>query len=294
MYLPSRLLIKILRRLSSALFVVARGLWYALPLQIQHASSMRPIANTIFRFARKTQTRAPNALYTRFLRNRPQLDVLTNLLLSKGKSELSVASLGCSCGAEINSLIYLVKRQKSDVNLHATGIDNSQSAIERAVRGYFSLNDPELQGLTTNEVDELFDRHGEILNVKSAFRSTIRYYCQDAFDKSAVFGAESQDLVIVNNVFVHMQDNEVPRSFARALGYVRPGGYICVWGIDLELREHIVTEHQLISISDNDKAIYIADERSREVWPWKYEGLEPFNERHPKRALRYATIFKKC
>lgn len=56
-----------------------------------------------------------------------------------GRSNLAAAVIGCSIGAELDSLLALCNREGGEVSATITGIDASRTAVEAASRGLYKL-----------------------------------------------------------------------------------------------------------------------------------------------------------
>jgi hypothetical protein len=79
------------------------------------------------------------------------------------------------------------------------------------------------------------------------------------------------------------------RNIAR---YVRPGGYLFLSGIDLDIRTKVAQELGWLPLQDLLEEIHDGDPRMKGFWPCHYGGLEPLNKRRADWRLRYASAFQ--
>src|SRR2546429_9038375 len=75
-------------------------------------------------------------LGTFFLRNRPQLELISRLanLRAQGRA-VRVAVLGCSIGAEVYSILWSIRSRYPDVAVATTAVDISEDVIAVAREG---------------------------------------------------------------------------------------------------------------------------------------------------------------
>jgi len=78
------------------------------------------------------------------------------------------------------------------------------------------------------------------------------------------------------------------RNIARL---VAPDGYLCVGGVDLDVRSRTVRELGLIPVTARIEDIYRAEEGMLTAWPLSFWGLEPMDRGRQERPARYATVY---
>jgi hypothetical protein len=71
-----------------------------------------------------------------------------------------------------------------------------------------------------------------------------------------------------------------------------PGGYLFTWGVDLDVRTHVVQNLGLSPILDKIQDVHNADQPALRAWPLLWWGLEPLDKGRPDWAVRYATVFQ--
>lgn len=254
---------------------------------------MLKLGKVVFEINRRYQPRTPGALYTRFFRNRPQLEVLRELVRGWAPvSLLKIAVFGCSTGAELYSVVWMACNCRPDLQVLAYGLDLSETAIEKARKGVYSLDGHETERPVPEGVEGLFIRHEEYVEVTEALRKCVTWFVGDACDPRVLERMGQCDIVLADNFLVHMEDDCAATCLKNILKTVAPGGVLSVWGINLDVRQEVVREMGLIPISNKVEEIYRADDRALEVWPWKYWGAEPLDKTRPDWMVRYSSIFR--
>jgi hypothetical protein len=129
----------------SAWLRLNRLLWKALPSSVTAVGPARLYGDLLHKLVRTQEFRA-QAFSTYFLRNRPQLELIRQLLKQWTDGEtLRVCVLGCSTGAEAYSLAWIIRSARPDLKLVLTAVDSSKQAVEVAQRGVYPLSASELR-----------------------------------------------------------------------------------------------------------------------------------------------------
>jgi len=258
---------------------------------------MRTIGDFIHELTRKYQVRTPSALYTRFFRNPPQLEVLNNVLQRYPEaSTVKFTVLGCSTGAEVYSALWNMKMSRPDLFISSSGVDISSSAIGTARIGRYLLGANELEGL-----GELFHAYPENLflpqenqvEVSPDLRRGITWHVEDARNPRLLEILGMQDIVFANNFLVHYPPSDAEACLSNILRILAPGGFLFIWGVDPEVKTRFVQQAGLSPYDYLIREVYLADERAREVWPWKYWGHEPLDTKRRDWKTRYGTVFQR-
>ncbi len=208
---------------------------------------------------------------TFFFRNRPELDLLLRLLNQKPKgSALDVAVLACSKGAEVYSISFAIQCSRQDLNVRLHALDIDRDILEFAERGVYSFKttngssalDPDSLGLvadvaaktsrnqntsifermSSREIEAMFQPEGELLKVKPQFRAGIVWQIGDARDPGLVNTLGLQDIVFANRFLCHMPREEAEACLLNLARLVKPGGYVFVSGVDLDVRSKVAGE----------------------------------------------------
>lgn len=273
-------------------------LWNRLPSSLTTLGPISLYGRFLHTLARIDGVRG-QAFSTYFLRNRPQLELIRHLLAQKGHTDiLRVAVLGCSIGAEVYSVAWTVQSARPDLKLILCAVDVSKQAVEFAKRGIYSLAAPELsntaifQRMTADEMEELFDQGGEAATVKPWIKQGIDWHVADVGKQEILDALGPQDMVVANNFLCHMDDSEAERCLRNIARLVRPGGYLFVSGIDLNVRTKVARDLAWKPVEELLEEIHEGDGCLRPHWPCHYGGLEPLNKKRPDWRIRYAAAFQ--
>lgn len=272
--------------------------WNHLPPSWTALAPMRSYGSLLHALARAENVRG-QALSTFFLRNRPELDLIRRLLQPKGRSEvLSVAVLACSTGAEAYSVAWRIRSARPDLKLIMNAVDISKQAVEFAKRGVYSFTAPELSNtriferMSPAEIDEFFDRDGDAATVKPWIKAGIEWRVGDVGEPETVDTLGSQDMVVANNFLCHMSDSEAEKCLRNIARLVKPGGYLFVSGVHLEVRTKVARDLGWTPVTELLEEIHEGDGCLRPIWPCHYAGLEPLDKKRKDWQIRYACAFR--
>jgi chemotaxis methyl-accepting protein methylase len=243
--------------------------------------------------------------HTHFFRNVPMLEVIRDQMARhRVGATVRIASIGCSTGPELYSLLWLIRSARPDLKIVAHGVDISAGVLEVARRGAYRLGVAEGQigcfpaGRAEIEAEDL--RHAQNVlepapdgayQVRQWLREGVTWRTGDALDPELAKAIGPQDLVIANN-FLGPLDEDVAEACLRNLArLVVPGGILVVDGVDFELKTRVIPSLRLSPVTDRIEEIHAADP-SKAGWPWTRWGHEPFDRRRADRDLRYAAIFR--
>jgi SAM-dependent methyltransferase len=282
----------------NAYLQVNQRLWNIVPSFI---TACRPVAfygAVLHKLACRQGVRA-QAFSTCFLRNRPQLELIKRLVGCRPKGdELRVTVLGCSTGAEAYSVAWRIRSARPDVKLILHAVDVSKQAVEVARFGEYSLTASKLSstqicdGMSADEIQELFERDGDTVRVKSWIKEGIKWCVGDAGDGEVVDALTAQDLVIANNFLCHMGPAEAERCLRNIARLVKPDGCIVVSGIDLDVRTKVASDLGWRPVEELQEEIHEGDPYLKRYWPCQYAGLEPLDKRRQNWKIRYAAVFR--
>ena len=258
---------------------------------------------------------------TFFLRNRAELKLMWRLLDQKPQgSHLDMSVLACSKGAEVYSMAWAIRSARPDLQLNMHAVDISQEIVDFAAKGIYSLAssdalDPSneetakergdvswntsrdqnasiFERMTKGEIEAMFEMQGDQARIRPWLKEGITWLCGDAGDSKLLDTLSRQDIVVANRFLCHMQP-AYAQSCLRALArLVKPGGYIFVSGIDLDVRKRVAQEMGWKPVTDLIREIHEGDVSLRRGWPLEYWGLEPFSKRRRDWTLRYASAFQ--
>jgi SAM-dependent methyltransferase len=273
-------------------------LWRHLPSSLRNTYAVRRYGDLVHSLVR---LRAPRSQYhaTFFLRNRPELKLISSLLSRRSKGAgVNLTVLACSNGAEVYSILYTARSARPDLKITVQAVDISASIIEIAQRGRYSLTRPELmdtpmfERLSEDELRAMFDRdRGEVV-VKPWLREGVSWRVGDAADPALLALLGPQDIVVANRFLCHMNPPDAERCLRNIANLVAPGGCLFVSGIDLDVRTKLAVELGWTPVADLLEEIHNGDPSVRAGWPWNYWGLEPITKRRPDWHIYYASVFQ--
>ena len=238
-------------------------------------------------------------------------------------ARLDISVLACSKGAEVYSFLWTIRSARPDLRVTLHAVDISQEIIDFAKEGIYSLKKLETlnpldlgvtedkrliwntcrdQGPFQNvsifermnecEVKAMFDREGDCAKVKPWLKEGVTWQVGDASAAELVNALSPQDMVVANRFLCHMEPSVAERCLRNIAGLVKPGGYIFVSGVDLDVRTRVAQEMNWKPVTDLIKEIHEGDCSLTNGWPLEWWGLEPFCEDRPDCGIRYASVFQ--
>jgi SAM-dependent methyltransferase len=238
-------------------------------------------------------------LGTFFLRNRPALELMRRLAGQEAKgTTLRIAVLACSIGAEVYSILWSIRSARPDLKVVLHAVDISKQVLSVAEDGVYTAAASELvrasvfERLTNAEVVGMFDWDGDRAKVKSWLREGIVWRVDDCTDPELISGLGPQEIVVANNFLCHMASADAERCLRNLAQLVRPGGYLFVSGVDLDVRTRVALDLGWEPVAELMPDIHEGDPSVRADWPWQWWGLEPLNRRRRDWQIRYAAAFR--
>jgi chemotaxis methyl-accepting protein methylase len=282
---------------TNAFLRLNRRLWRNLPTSLNTLGPIRSYFDFVHTLARMQSVRG-QAHSTYFLRNRPQLELIQRLAAREAKTgALRVAVLGCSTGAEAYSIAWAIRSAQPELKLVLQAVDISRSAVAVGKRGAYStqkdiVETDIFERMTETEINELFDRDGDVFKVKSRINEGIQWRVGDVAESGIVDALGSQDIVVANNFLCHMKPRMAVSCLRNIARLVRSHGYLIVSGIDLDIRAKVADELGWRPVDELLEEIHEGDPVMPTFWPWHYAGLEPLNKKRQDWERRYAAAFQ--
>jgi hypothetical protein len=146
--------------------------------------------------------------------------------------------------------------------------------------------------MTQAEIEELFDREGDVVTVKSWIKQGINWHVGDVTDLEFLNTLGPQDIVVANNFLCHMDPSIAERCLRHIACLVCPRGYLFVSGIDLDIRTKVAADLGWKPLEELLEQIYEGDTWMKGLWPCHYAGLEPLDKRRQNWTVRYAAAFQ--
>lgn len=309
---------KLGRKALRAYLSCSKRIWNHLPAWLS-LRSHRAYGRHLHAIAR-LQADRKQYFATFFLRNRPELELMRRLVnCQTGNSQLNVAVLACSKGAEVYSIAWTLRTAFPEMELRIRAVDISREIVEFAARGVYSFtgdssdesSPPEIskkpnvnwntqrdqnawifERMTNDEIDAMFTLEGDQAGIIPYLKDGITWSCGDAGDPELVRVLGSQDIVVANRFLCHMSPPKAAACLRNIAKMVKPGGYLFVSGIDLDVRTQVALEMRWEPVQDLLKEIHDGDDSIRRGWPVEYWGVEPLDDHRPDWQTRYASVFK--
>jgi chemotaxis protein methyltransferase CheR len=295
-------------------------IWAHLPNRARHSRPGEALGRLIHYLVREVFERH-QYFATYFLRNRPELQVISQLVKSRPMSSaIRISVLACSKGAEVYSIAWAIRSARPDLELHINAIDISRDIVEFAERGVYTYGSAGLgndktdriasghdaiarnterdQGssiferVTPAEFEQMFELTGDQAAIRPWLRRGISWSCGDAGNPELAQRIGLQDFVVANRFLCHMSPADAERCLRNIAQLVRPGGYLFVSGIDLNVRAKVARSLRWNPVPDLIREIHDGDCSIRDGWPLNYWALEPFRSDRPDWQLRYASVFQ--
>jgi chemotaxis methyl-accepting protein methylase len=275
-----------------------KRIWERLPSRIRNLHSVRSygaLLHTLICLSAKRQ----QFFGTFFLRNRPALELMRRLAQKRTHgSTLRIAVLGCSIGAEVYSILWIIRSARPDLKVLLDAVDISKEILSFAEKGIYAPDTSHLVGasiferLTETERVEMFDWEGDRAKIKSWLRQGITWQLRDAADPELVNIIGPQDLVVASNFLCHMARADAEKCLRNVARLVSPGGYLFVSGIDLDVRTKVALDLGWEPVRDLLVEVHDGDRSVQAGWPWAWWGLEPLNRKRHDWQTRYAAVFR--
>jgi SAM-dependent methyltransferase len=275
-----------------------KWVWERLPPRVRELHPVRSYAEWLHTLVCLLHDREMY-LGTFFLRNRPALALMRRLAQQKAQgSTLRIAVLGCSVGAEVYSILWVIRSERPDLKVLLNAVDISEEILRFAEKGVYTADTCQLVGasiferLSKAEMAEMFDWEGDRARAKPWLREGITWQLGDAADPKLINILGSQDIVVASNFLCHMVQADAEKCLRNIARLVSPGGYLLVSGIDLDVRTKVALELDWEPLPDLIAEIHNGDASVRADWPWQWWGLEPLNTKRHDWRTRYAAAFR--
>jgi chemotaxis methyl-accepting protein methylase len=308
------------RFLGAYLFQTGR-IWNHLPPSFRLFSAGRAYGRHLHALVRLHADRR-QYFATFFLRNRAELELMRRLIDQKPpRSSVDISVLACSKGAEVYSILWTIRSARPDLRLRMQAVDVSATILTFAEKGMYSLssgldvsgaashegvtgqgdvicntamdqNAPIFERMTNKELEAMFEMEGNIARIRSWIKEGVNWVRGDACDPELVGVLGPQDIVVANRFLCHMEPAAADRCLRNIARLVKPGGYLFVSGIDLNVRAKVAKAMGWKPVTDLIRDIHEGDPSLRRGWPLEYWGLEPFCDDRSDWRIRYASVFQ--
>src|SRR5262249_19069589 len=103
---------------------------------------------------------------------------------------------------------------------------------------------------------------------KSWIKEGITWHCADAGDPELVSVLGPQDMIIANRFLCHMETAAAERILRNISRVVKPGGYLFVSGVDLNVRMRVALDMKWKAVTELMKEVHDGDPTIRDGWPF--------------------------
>lgn len=311
---------RISRRLLGAVIAPIRRSWKYIPSSWRQRSFGLAYGRLLHKLV-CLQAERKQYFATFFLRNRPELELLSRLLEQKPRgSRLDLCVLACSKGAEVYSIAWAIRSARPDLQLNIHAIDISPEITKFAAQGVYSLASSEalpsddqgaakgrsnigwntslhqnawmFERMTKTEIDSMFEVEDDQARIRTSLKQGITWLAGDACDPNLRDQIGSQDIVVANRFLCHMAPPAAQKCLRNIGRLVKPGGHLFVCGVDLDVRTAVALDLGWNPVRDLVREIHEGDASITSGWPLEYWGLEPLDERHPSWAIRFVSVFQ--
>ena len=310
----------LLRKAAGVYLSLSRRAWTHLPPSLRRLSLVQAYGRHVDRLVRRYADRK-QYFATFFLRNRAELDLVSRLAAQKPKgARLAMTVLACSKGAEVYSMVWAIRSARPDLELVVHAVDISPEIVDFAKAGVYSLSGSDARAsadeeaarqrgqiswntsrdqnasmferVSSQEIGQMFETDGNQATIRPWLRQGITWLAGDAGDPALLAAIGPQDIVVANRFLCHMQPPAAESCLRNVGRLVKPGGYLFVTGIDLDVRAKVALGESWNPITDLARDIHDGDASILAGWPIEYWGLEPFDGTRPDWRIRYSSVFQ--
>jgi len=282
--------LKALRKLGSVFLWTNKLLWTLLPRSLRHTRPGLAWGRFIFLLVNLKKDHI-QLTTTYFFRNRAELDQFTDIACGLAESP-KITVVGCSEGAEVFSILFSAQKVCPDIKINIAAFDIDQGALDIARQGRYQADSRLFKYTQDDEINRFFIRDGEWLVVKPELRAGIQWHLGDPTREPLYSSIPKQDILFINRLLFHMSREEAHRCLLAAASLIRPGGYLFVSGVDLDLRSQLARAGHWRPIMDRLEPIHAGDDTMTMDWPFERWGLEPLDRHHPDWPIRYCSVFQ--
>ena len=251
-------------------------IWNRLPESWRSLAPVRAYGQHLHVLARRFGDRRQNHS-TFFLRNRAELELVVSLLAKRPTgSSLDIAVIACSKGAEVYSFMWAIRSARPDLKIRVHAIDIAQEVVDFAAQGIYSLDSVDgskpapdriaagdmtwkdqpvsssiFERLTKEEIDGMFEVEGKTAKIRPWLKEGITWLQGDASSPQLIRDLGPQDIVVANRFLCHMDPPDAEKCLRNFSQLVKPGGYLFVYGVDLDVRARVAKEMGWHPITQN-------------------------------------------
>jgi len=299
---------------------LSRSIWNHLPPSFQ----LSPIGKLYGRHLHSLvllRSERQQSFGTFFLRNRTEIGLMCRLLNERPQgAHVNLCVLACSKGAELYSILWAIRSSRPDLKLRVRAVDISQEILEFARAGVYTplsrnpssamgpddptpgkdvifntwrdQNAPIFERVTDEELEMMCVVKDAQVSIREWLKEDITWVVGDAGTRAVIDAMGPQDMVIANRFLCHMKPENADRCLQNVAQLVRPGGYLFVSGVDLDVRARVAQRMGWEPVTEMIREVHDGDPSLLKGWPLEYWGLEPFSQDRADWKMRYASVFR--
>lgn len=237
-------------------------------------------------------------------------------------ARIHITVVACSKGAEVYSILWKIRSTRPDLTVIASAVDVSQEVIDFAAAGAYSLKSIDatttldrqhtrqaddmtwkdqlwgqqalsmFEPMTAEEMHQMFEVTGDQATIRPWLKQGITWLSADATDPNFAAALGPQDIVVANRFLCHMEPATAEACLWNLARLVKPGGYIFVSGVDLNVRTKVARDLGWQPVTHLIEEVHDGDSFLRKGWPLEYWGLEPFCQDPVDWQVRFASVFR--
>lgn len=253
----------------------------------------------LYGHARKilTRNRLKVSTTTGFFRNDAQMETLIRLR----PAPKTIYIFGCSDGCEAYSFAMQFRLHGVVPPPRILGFDINEDCIRHAQAAIYERRQLDYYGtgenLPTEKAKFFQPVGGDRFRVDESITRTCTFSLGSVLDEAAMAQLPPADLVLCQNVLIHLppEQNRLALDLLKRL--VAPDGLLVIGGMRPEIRQELTTSAQFEPVVEDCRAIHDGWRDLRKWWDetpsWarEYFALEPFAET-PGWQHRYSSIFR--
>lgn len=270
-------------------------IWNHLPDPVLKSSVVLSLGRSIHKLIKVRDVRDQNP-WTYFLRNRAEMDLIHEIISTEpDKSNISILVLACSVGMEVYSIKWRLKDLETKFDFKIWGLELSKDSLQLAMKGEYPLDlyEGHMERLTEKERKEFFIIKNNVAYINPGLKDKTKWLEGDACDPDLVSLLGYQDIVLANRFLCHMYPEDAERCLQNIIKLIKPGGYLFVSGVDLDIRRKIMENSDFDPVSTHLQEVHNGDYTLLRGWPWSYWGLEPLPEKVKYNLSKYAMVYKR-
>jgi chemotaxis methyl-accepting protein methylase len=300
----------------------SKRIWGRLPAFVRSLPGAAAYGNHLHALVQRYADRNQNHS-TFFLRNRPELELMVQLLRDKAQgATVNMTVVACSKGAEVYSIAWKIRKARPDLKIKIHAVDISQEVVTFGEAGIYSFDSvmavekseghpaagardltwrdqvwgntalSMFERMTDEEVRDMFEIQGNEARVRAWIKEGIEWLRGDATDPQFAAMLGSQDVVVANRFLCHMKPADADACLRNVAHLVKSGGYLFVSGVDLDVRTKVARDLGWRPVPDLMREVHEGDPSLIMAWPLEYWGIEPFSSRRPDWRVRFASAFQ--